>query len=410
MDSMTASLTTTSPTPSCASFFAPPIPTPQAATRSLPRSPMVFGAVQQMLAATVQQGAALLMVASTGGVIEYVNPGFVRATGYTAGDVLGRNVAAFLHKGALCAGYPAMLQAVRGRRPWCGLLRLRRRRGGCIPLVALLSVTGDPHLDNSRVIAFAHVLAEPASVEPIQPPRQQRSPFHNAMVGHVAAALSHELNQPLGALVNYHGGILRRLRAGTLSDGHLKDALHGASIEAERAKTIMRTIARFVRTPPQPLATHDINSILRAVAAAMAREAGQNQATLSLDLARQLPAVSLNLMEIEQVLLNLIINSLDSVRDVEPSKRQLVLRSQAAPPDLVRISVCDSGTGFSRDSLQRAFDPFFTTKPQGMGMGLAICYNIIQAHGGRIWAESEPGNGASVRFELPVAGTHHGAC
>jgi signal transduction histidine kinase len=361
------------------------------------------------VAALLQQGPFLLLVTSTSGVIEYVNQGFVRATRYAAADVLGRNVARFLQKGALCPGYPAMLQAVRARRPWCGLLHYRRRTGGVVPLVTLLSVTGDPHRDDTRVVAFAQVLADPvpagpAASEADPQPRQQRLSLHSALLGHMAAALSHELNQPIGALANYHGGILRRLRAGTLSDGHLEEALQGASVEAERAKNIIRTIAQFVRTPPQPLAVHQLNSILRAVAATMAREVSQHQAVLSLELAPQLPASLLNLMEIEQVLLNVIGNSLDSLRDVEPAKRQLTLRSQLISPNLVRITVSDTGTGFTRDALLRAFDPFFTTKPRGMGMGLAICYNIIQAHGGRIWAESEPGNGARVHFELPAAG------
>jgi signal transduction histidine kinase len=358
----------------------------------------------------MQQGAFLVLVASPSGVIEYVNRGFVRATQYAATDVVGRNIAAFLHKGGPRSGYPAMLEAVRGRRPWCGLLRHRRRTGGSVPLFTLLSVTGDPHHDRAHVIAFAQVLAKPAAgqsldAKPAPRSRQQRPSLHDALLGHMAAALSHELNQPIGALVNYHGGLLRRLRAGTLVHGQLEQALHGASIEAERAKNIIRTIARFVRTPPQPPAVHQVNSILRAAAAAMSREVGQTQAVLTLDLAPRLPASLLSLIEIEQVLINLIGNSLDALRDVEPAKRHLTLRSQPVPPDLVRVTVSDTGIGFSRDALTRAFDPFFTTKTRGMGMGLAICYNIIQAHGGRIWAESEPGNGARVHFELPAAGT-----
>lgn len=412
MDAITASPPNSTSVPR----FVKPTPAARAVPPSLlPPAPSTVppAAIQHIVAQSIERGAFLLLVASPSGEIEYVNRGFVRATQYAAADVIGRNIAAFLHKESHRSGYSAMLQAVRRRRPWCGLLRHRRRTGGCVPLFALVSVTGDPQHDSAHVVAFGHVLAEPAaaqfiSADPSQRPRPQRTSPLGALLGHMAAVLSHELNQPIGALVNYHGGLLRRLHAGTLAQGQLEQALCGASVEAERAKNIIRTIARSVRTPPQPLAPHQVNGILRTIAAAMSREVVRAQAVLSLDLAPRLPLTLLSLIEIEQVLIHLIGNSLDALRDVEPAKRHLTLRSQPVAPNLVRITVSDTGIGFTRDALSRAFDPFFTTKTRGMGMGLAICYNIIQAHGGRIWAESEPGNGAKVHFELPAAGTRRG--
>ena len=121
-----------------------------------------------------------------------------------------------------------------------------------------------------------------------------------------------------------------------------------------------------------------------------------------MDAAPQLSPVLGNPVELQQVILNLSMNALDAMDVNEPLERQLRIRTRAQD-GWVNVAVCDQGAGIPQSHLERLFEPFFTTKPQGMGMGLTISHSIVEAHGGRLWAENNADRGATFRFTLPVA-------
>ena len=230
-----------------------------------------------------------------------------------------------------------------------------------------------------------------------------------ATIGEMGATLAHELNQPITAVVNYCRGALRRLGAGSWTPDELAEALGEACTEAERASEILHNVARFVRPSPQHKAAADINSIIRSAVRFVDKELNRQRIDLVLDLEPDLPPVAVNAVEVEQTLLNLLRNGIDAVSERPSDGRNIVVRSTPLGAGAVRISVQDNGRGFPLDVAEHAFDPFFTTKPEGMAMGLAISRSIIEAHGGRVWVEANPGGGAGVHFTLPIREVHHAA-
>ena len=129
-----------------------------------------------------------------------------------------------------------------------------------------------------------------------------------------------------------------------------------------------------------------------------------NEVTLHTELAIDLPPIRVDGIQIDQVLMNLIRNAVEAMRETEGGPRDLTIRSRRAGEDYIEIVVEDTGPGLAPKAANKVFDAFYTTKTEGMGMGLAIGRTIIEAHGGRLWAESDPGRGTSFRFTLPIHG------
>jgi hypothetical protein len=228
--------------------------------------------------------------------------------------------------------------------------------------------------------------------------QEERMQFTSRLttMGEMASSLAHELNQPLSAISNYCMGVVKRL------DGHLdpamtKDimpALEKASAQALRAGTIIQRIRGFVkRSEPQRKASQ-ITEIINDAVGLVEIEAHRHRLSITSEIAENLPVVSLDPVLILQVVVNLLKNALDSVREAYP----LSSRWSAPPvristdldtstfPAMIRIQVTDAGGGISENVLERIFEPFFSTKSDGMGMGLNICRSIIESHHGRLWA------------------------
>jgi PAS domain S-box-containing protein len=230
--------------------------------------------------------------------------------------------------------------------------------------------------------------------------QQDRMQFTSRLttMGEMASSLAHELNQPLSAISNYCMGIAKRLE-GTLDPTVSKDilpALEKASEQAHRAGTIIRRIRGFVkRSEPQRKSSSLVEMINDAVGL-VEIEAHRHRLNITSDLADNLPDVNVDPVLILQVLVNLLKNALDSVREAYP----LSSRWSAPPvnisadldtstfPAMMRIRVTDSGGGVAESIMDRMFEPFFSTKADGMGMGLNICRSIIESHHGRLWASN----------------------
>ena len=148
-----------------------------------------------------------------------------------------------------------------------------------------------------------------------------------------------------------------------------------------------------------------MNELIQDMVFLLGKEAKLNSITIRTELASNLPRISADRVQLQQVLMNLMVNAIDSMK-TEANQRELTIKSEIADAQLV-VSVSDVGIGLAPDIVDRIFDPFFTTKAQGTGMGLPISRSIVESHGGRLWATANSGNGATFRFTLPLAAVAH---
>jgi PAS domain S-box-containing protein len=222
-------------------------------------------------------------------------------------------------------------------------------------------------------------------------------------MGELAASLAHELGQPISAsLTNADAGLLRLGSDNPDLDG-ARAALKRILRDSQRAAAILGRIrSQFVRGALNRESI-DINELSRETIALLRDEAMRQNVLFKTQLAADLPHIVGDRVQLQQVALNLIVNSIEAMEGVD-GLREILVKSHRAEDLHVHISVIDTGAGFASELAEKIFDPFFTTKPQGTGMGLRICRSIIESHGGRLWAVGAPGHGATFHMMLPTAG------
>jgi PAS domain S-box-containing protein len=222
-----------------------------------------------------------------------------------------------------------------------------------------------------------------------------------SMMGEMAAGLAHELNQPLHAIKNYARGSVWRVSKGTEIDHELLAALEQTCKEADRASEIIGRVRRFIRKGDPQIAAVALNALIEEVVMLAQPDIEAHRATVVLELAKQLPSVAADSIQIEQVVMNLVRNGLESMNQTADVRRILTIATTHQPQG-VRIDVCDCGSGLREEDLDKIFEPFYTTKPGGMGMGLAISSSIVRSHGGRLWASIDQDRGATFHVLLPL--------
>ena len=222
-----------------------------------------------------------------------------------------------------------------------------------------------------------------------------------AVAGELAAALTHELNQPLGAIVHNAEAAELMLNSGSLAPEELREILADIRKDDKRAAEIIRKMRDLLRKQELTLRPLDINELVAETADLIAPELSVRDVTLDVRPARGLPDAPGDRIHLQQVLLNVLLNSLQAVASQPANSRRIMIQTGYRDGH-VEVTVIDSGVGFAPDQLSRIFEPFFTTKADGLGVGLSITQTIIEAHGGEISAENNVGrSGATVRFRLP---------
>ncbi|MDH7501631.1 MAG: PAS domain S-box protein, partial [Verrucomicrobiota bacterium] len=223
-----------------------------------------------------------------------------------------------------------------------------------------------------------------------------------SLMGELAAAIAHELRQPLSALKTNAEAAIDLLGLGVLDVGELRDILGDMIADINRAAEVitrMRALLAKGSSAKQPL---DIRKLLDEVVPLIRERAAMNGVSIQIDSAPDLPEVSGDRVQLQQVLMNLMVNGLDAMKDTPLSERKLTIRIGMARADEIQVSVSDTGVGLPAGKSESIFQSFYSTKPDGMGMGLAICRSIVQAHGGRIWAVNNRDRGATFDMTLPV--------
>lgn len=238
--------------------------------------------------------------------------------------------------------------------------------------------------------------------------QQEKLLFTSRMmsVGEMAATLAHELNQPLAAIVNYLNGSLRlvaRLDDPAGPPAQVARALTAARTQAEHAAAVVSRVREFVRAREPRRDAQDIAAIVHTVVELLRLEAERMHLSVDVALAPGLADVYADRVMIEQVLLNLVKNAIEAMREVPASRRALRIEGRRTLDDEIEVRVLDRGPGMSEEQRGQVFSPFFTTKADGLGIGLAICRSIIEYHEGRLFLEARDGGGSVFGFTLPLA-------
>jgi PAS domain S-box-containing protein len=223
-----------------------------------------------------------------------------------------------------------------------------------------------------------------------------------ATMGQLAASVAHEINQPIGAAITYAQAGLSWLRA---KPPNLEEALQALNLIVEsgvRAGDVIDRIRALIKKAPPRNERLDINEAIREVIELTRGEAVKDGVSVQSDLPHGLPVIEGDRVQLQQVILNLIMNAVESMSSVSDGTRELFISSRKAEPGGVLVGVRDSGPGLAPATLDRLFDAFYTTKPGGLGLGLSICRSIIETHGGRLWATANVPRGAIFEFIVPA--------
>jgi C4-dicarboxylate-specific signal transduction histidine kinase len=223
-----------------------------------------------------------------------------------------------------------------------------------------------------------------------------------AMLGELSGAIAHELNQPLTAILSNAQAAQRFIAQGKASTEELREILSDIVSEDQRAGEIIRRLRVLLSPAERLLQAVDLNEVVSEALALLHSELENQRVTLRAELAASLPRVKADAVQLQQVLINLLLNACDAMREIPSTVRGLMVRTGLTADGSVCVSVIDQGSGVAAEILEKIFDSYFTTKPSGMGLGLSVCRSIVRAHGGRIWAENNHGRGASFHFSLPA--------
>lgn len=221
-----------------------------------------------------------------------------------------------------------------------------------------------------------------------------------ASLAELSASIAHEVNQPLAAIVANSQACHRWLSAEPPNVERAKITVERLTRDAHSAAGVVGRIRALFRRAQQARSSEDVNGLVSEVCRLMADEIATKDIRIKTTLERELPLVMLDRVQVQQVFVNLIRNGIEAMEGAIDGARALEICSSRDGLDAIRIEVRDAGTGFK--DAERVFEPFFTTKQHGMGMGLAICRSIIEAHGGRLWAANNERLGATVAFTLPL--------
>jgi len=221
-------------------------------------------------------------------------------------------------------------------------------------------------------------------------------------MGELTASLAHELNQPLTAILSNAQAALRFLQSENPDLNELREILQDISSDDKRAGSVIRSLRAMMKQEEREREPLSINDLVREVVSLFHSEAVLRNVNIDMEFTESLPTVLADKIQLQQVVLNLMMNATEAMDHEAPERRKLFLKTRRADHGAIQVAIRDCGPGIEEKELDRVFQSFFTTKGAGLGMGLSVSRSIIEAHGGRLWAENNPDKGASFFFELPV--------
>jgi two-component system, LuxR family, sensor kinase FixL len=354
------------------------------------------------LASIVTSSDDAIVSKNLDGIITSWNKGAERLFGYTAEEAVGKPVTILIPPDQHSEEDMILERIRRGER--IGHYETVRRRKDGSSIVVSLTVSPVKNAGGRIVGAskIARDITERKRAEARERALMAELTFMNraATAGELSASLAHELKQPLTGIVTRAGAARRWLAAENPNIDKARAALDQIETAGFRAADIIRNVSAVFKKDTHERKPVDVNRIIVEVMSLGEIEFKKHQIEVHTELDNRLPSVTGNRVQLQQVILNVVVNAIEAMHSVQP--RRLLIQSGLSKPDVVHVSIADTGIGIDPANAEAIFKPLFTTKAQGMGMGLSICHSIIENHGGRIWASPGTPSGTIVQFELPT--------
>lgn len=333
---------------------------------------------------------------SDGRIID-VNPAWEHTTGVSRDEAQGRThlELGFGFEGSGDQRYVEYLASGKALRDF--EQRLRMPNGSCRLLsvsTELMNLHGEP-----CYISMAKDITDMQEAEEARQKLQQASRL--GMLGELAASIAHEVNQPLGAILSNADAAAMLMELPDPPLDEVREILSDIRRDDMRASEVIRQVRSMVARGETQMVPLHPGELARGVAAMVRHDCKRRSISLKCDIADKLPDIYGQKVRIEQVMLNLLLNAMDTLKEVEQDKRDILMAVALTDDGMVDISVTDSGPGIPPDLMERIFENFFSTKSEGMGLGLALSRSIAESHGGKLLARNVPGGGACFHLILP---------
>jgi PAS domain S-box-containing protein len=355
--------------------------------------------------ALITASAQVVWRVSGRGETFFVTPAWQELTGQSEEEMQGAGWLDVVHPDDRARAAEIWQKALETRLPYESEFRVRTRDGSFRDFhVRGVPVRAADGSVREWVGTSLDVTEQKRNAEALREARAELRRAGRAMaMGELTATIAHEVNQPLGAVLLNADACLRLLDLSEPDLKEVKEAVQDIVREGTRASQVIGRIRALLRRGPAEREPLDLGEIVRDVTTLLQGEMHSRHVTLEAELALELPPVLGDRVQLQQVVLNLVQNALESMRAIEGRARVLHVSSWEEEPGWVELSVRDTGAGLDPEALTRIFEPFYTTRADGLGLGLSISRKIVEAHGGRLWATSNGDAGATFHFALPVS-------
>jgi two-component system, LuxR family, sensor kinase FixL len=361
------------------------------------------------LSQAVEQSPVNVIITDLDGNIQYVNRRFCQLTGYTPAEVQGKNPRILKSGHTSAEEYRKLWQTITAGGQWSGEFLNKAKDGSLFWERALITSIKDEAGRITHFLAVKEDITERKKAdEALQQMRAQLTHVARlSTLGEMAAELAHELNHPLYAILNYAKASRNVLsEEGPPDLENLREWNEEIADIALSAAEVVKRLRSFARRGESPRTPCRIEEVAAEAVRLVAIDLRRGQATVQTTFSADLPPISADRVQIQQVLVNLLSNAMEAMQAVPAETRRISVRA-ALVDQAVEVVVSDRGVGLPPGSDAKIFEPFVSTKPQGLGMGLSIARTIVEAHGGRLWACADPQGGAAFHFTLlPACGDH----
>ncbi|MBX2879213.1 MAG: PAS domain S-box protein [Granulosicoccus sp.] len=361
-------------------------------------------ALMRTLSSALEQAADSVMITDEDRIIEYVNPAFEILTGYKKDEVIGRETH-FLRSGLHDKSfYTKLWETISDGGVFRGVLVNRKKDGEKYYEEKTISGLRNTEGIITHYVSTGHDITARLDAEKAISQHQAELAHVSRLstLGEMTSGLAHELNQPLCAITTYAQTCLRVIDGEYDKNTKLRYGLEQIVKQAELAGGILKRLRNFSRKRVIPKRCVDLRHIVNEVATLSDPELKDNGITLEIDPGEGRLQTVADPIQIEQVLLNLLRNSIDAMVDLPPDRKRISVCLRKISDQEIKATLSDCGQGCSEDIVEWLFEPFYTTKPNGLGIGLGISQSIIESHGGRLYLEGNSPSGAAFSFTLPA--------